>query len=57
MSGASLPRVSIQTDFDLGAELAALRAQDPRVGAVCSFVGTVRDRSPGEPGCIVSMEL
>ncbi|MFZ2393458.1 MAG: molybdenum cofactor biosynthesis protein MoaE, partial [Rhodoferax sp.] len=40
MSGTSLPRVSIQTaDFDLGAELAALRAQDPRVGAVCSFVG------------------
>jgi molybdopterin synthase catalytic subunit len=58
MSGASLPRVSIQTaDFDLGAELAALRAQDPRVGAVCSFIGTVRDRSPGEPGCIASMEL
>ena len=38
-------RVSIQTaDFDLGAEVAALRAQDRRVGAVCSFIGTVRDR-------------
>ena len=36
--------VSIQTeDFDVNQELAALRAQDLRVGAVCSFVGTVRD--------------
>jgi len=38
-------RVRIQTeDFDLSAEVAALRAGDLRVGAVCSFVGTVRDR-------------
>ena len=41
-------RVSIQTaDFDLAAELAALRSDDPRVGAVCSFLGTVRDRNDG----------
>ena len=52
------PRVSIQTqDFDVSAEIAALRAQDPRVGAVCSFVGTVRDRTAGTPGSISSMEL
>jgi len=39
------PRVSIQTlDFDVSSELQALRAGDLRVGAVCSFVGTVRDR-------------
>ena len=38
-------RVRIQTeDFDLSAEVASLRAGDLRVGAVCSFVGTVRDR-------------
>ncbi|MEY2769760.1 MAG: Molybdopterin synthase catalytic subunit [Pseudomonadota bacterium] len=37
-------RVRIQhEDFDLAQELAALRGQDTRVGAVCSFVGTVRD--------------
>ena len=30
-------------DFDLGAEVAALRGQDPQVGAVVSFVGTVRE--------------
>ncbi len=41
-------RVSIQTaDFDLGAEVAALRAGDGGVGAVASFIGTVRDRSDG----------
>ena len=52
----NLPRVSIQThDFDVSAELAALRAHDKRVGAVCSFVGTVRDRNEGD--AIASMEL
>ena len=45
------PRVSIQTaDFDLGAEVAALRAADAGVGAVASFVGTVRDRHSADPG-------
>ncbi len=50
------PRVSIQSaDFDLGAEVAALRAADPGVGAVASFVGTVRDRNDGSG--ISAMEL
>ena len=41
-------RVSVQTaDFDLGAEIAALRAGDAGVGAVAAFVGTVRDRNDG----------
>ena len=41
-------RVSIQTeDFDLSAEVARLRAGEKGVGAVCSFVGTVRDRNDG----------
>ena len=30
-------------DFDLGAELAALRAAAPGVGALVSFTGLVRD--------------
>jgi molybdopterin synthase catalytic subunit len=55
------PRVSIQTeDFDLGAEVAALRAGDPAVGAVAAFVGTVRDRHGDrnvEGGGVQSMEL
>jgi molybdopterin synthase catalytic subunit len=36
-----------QEDFDLGAELARMRAGDPRIGAVVSFVGTVRDLNEG----------
>ena len=53
-----LPRVSIQAhDFDLSAEVAALRAQDGRVGAVCSFVGTVREHSCATTGQVSSMEL
>ena len=50
------PRVSVQPeDFDVGAELAALRAGDAGVGAVCAFVGTVRDRNDGSP--VASLEL
>jgi molybdopterin synthase catalytic subunit len=52
----SPPRVSIQTeDFDLSTEVNALRAGDKRIGAVCSFVGTVRDRNDGLS--VSSMEL
>ncbi len=36
-----------QTDFDLGAEVAALRAGRAQVGAVACFVGTVRDLNQG----------
>jgi molybdopterin synthase catalytic subunit len=51
-------RVSIQTeDFDLTREVQALRASDARVGAICTFVGTVRDRTAGTLGSISSMEL
>jgi molybdopterin synthase catalytic subunit len=49
-------RVSIQTeDFNLATEVAALRATDKRVGAVCSFIGTVRDRNDGQS--VSTMEL
>ena len=52
------PRVSIQTqDFDLSDEVARLRAADKRVGAVCSFVGLVRDRNGGAADSVQSMEL
>ena len=44
----AVPRVVIQTlDFDVAFEIATLRAADQRVGAVCSFIGTVRDRNEG----------
>ena len=46
MAAMNFPRVAIQTaDFNLADEVLALRAQDKRVGAVCSFIGTVRDRN------------
>ena len=49
-------RVSIQTeDFDLSAEVARLRADEKGVGAVCTFVGTVRDRNDGQS--VSTMEL
>jgi molybdopterin synthase catalytic subunit len=36
--------VRVQTgDFDVAREIAALRAGDPRVGAVAAFIGLVRD--------------
>ena len=41
--------VRIQTaDFDSGREIAALCAGDPRVGAVASFIGVVRDLNDGD---------
>jgi molybdopterin synthase catalytic subunit len=49
-------RVTIQAeDFDVAAEIAALRRDDPGVGAVCSFIGTVRDRNDGS--AVSAMEL
>jgi len=49
-------RVRIQTaDFNLTAEIEALRAGDKGVGAVCSFIGTVRDRNDGDT--IAALEL
>ena len=49
-------RVAIQhQDFELSAEIAALRLGDARVGAVCSFVGTVRDRNEGD--AVATLEL
>jgi molybdopterin synthase catalytic subunit len=49
-------RVEIrQGDFDLAAEVAALRQGDGGVGAVVAFVGTVRDRNDG--AAVASLEL
>jgi len=36
-----------EKDFDISAEIAELRKGDPRVGAVVSFLGTVRDMNDG----------
>ncbi|MYM41396.1 molybdenum cofactor biosynthesis protein MoaE [Duganella qianjiadongensis] len=44
-----------QQDFDLSTELAQLRAAQPGVGAIVSFVGTVRDLNEG--ASVAEMEL
>ena len=44
-----------QADFDVGAEMSALREGDLQVGAVASFIGTVRDRNDG--ASVSAMEL
>ena len=36
-----------ENDFDISAEITALRKGDPRVGAVVTFLGTVRDMNDG----------
>lgn len=42
-------------DFDLSAEVAQLRAANPKVGGIVSFVGTVRDLNEGAQ--VAEMEL
>jgi molybdopterin synthase catalytic subunit len=49
--------VRVQTDdFDAGREIANLRGTDPRVGAVASFIGTVRDVNDGSPVTAMTLE-
>ncbi|MDR0770203.1 MAG: molybdenum cofactor biosynthesis protein MoaE [Burkholderiales bacterium] len=44
-------RISVQReDFDVAAEVAALRERDSRVGAVAVFIGTVREMNDGGSG-------
>jgi molybdopterin synthase catalytic subunit len=49
--------VRVQTeDFDVGAEIAALRRGDPAVGAIASFVGLVRDVNAGDRVSEITLE-
>ena len=43
-------------DFDCGAEVAALRGSDARVGAVATFIGTVRDANAGVGVATMTLE-
>ena len=48
--------VRVQTgDFEIGAEIAAMRRGNPKVGAVASFIGVVRDLNDG--GEVAEMTL
>ena len=49
--------VRIQADdFDVSAEIAALRRGNPRIGAVASFVGIVRDVNEGDAVAGLTLE-
>jgi molybdopterin synthase catalytic subunit len=49
--------VRIQTgDFDAGAEIAALRRGNPKVGAVASFIGVCRDANDGDSVSKMTLE-
>ena len=45
-----------ETDFDVGAELVALRSGDTRVGALVSFLGLVRDMNDGSSVSEMTLE-
>jgi len=49
--------VRVQTeDFDVAAEMAALRMGNPKIGAIASFVGVVRDLNEGESVSTMTLE-
>ena len=49
--------VRVQTDdFDVGAEIKSLRADNPAVGAVASFIGCVRDMNEGDSVGLMYLE-
>jgi len=45
-----------QQDFDVGAEIAALRSGHAGVGAIASFIGTVRDLNEGAGVATLTLE-
>lgn len=50
-------RIAVQeADFDVGAEIDALAAGNPAIGAVASFVGLVRDLNDGSGVSEMSLE-
>ena len=49
--------VRVQTeDFDIAREIAVLRAANTKVGAVASFIGTVRDVNDGNAVATLTLE-
>ena len=49
--------VRVQTeDFDIAAEIARLRAGNPKIGAVASFIGLVRDVNDGSAVAGMTLE-
>ena len=50
-------KISVQAeDFDAGREIALVRAGNPKVGAVASFIGVVRDLNDGSGVAAMTLE-
>ena len=50
-------KVSVQLeDFDAGREMSAVRTNNPKVGAVASFIGVVRDVNDGTGVATMTLE-
>mgnify|MGYP002629384000 FL=1 len=43
-------------DFDVGREIATLRKGNPRIGAIASFIGVVRDMNDGDSVAQMTLE-
>lgn len=51
------PNIHVQEkDFDLSEEIRKLRENDAQIGAIVSFVGTVRDINDGHDVCDLTLE-
>jgi molybdopterin synthase catalytic subunit len=49
--------VRVQTaDFDVGVEINALRAANPKIGGIASFIGCVRDMNEGDAVSLMYLE-
>lgn len=45
-----------EADFDISAEIAALRHGNPKIGAIASFIGVVRDLNDGDDVAEMTLE-
>ena len=53
----AMPTIRVQVqDFDLGAEVNALRAGNPKIGGIVAFVGLVRDVNDGAAISTMTLE-
>ena len=52
-----MPTIRVQIeDFDLGAEVAAIRSGNAKIGAIASFTGLVRDINDGQGVSTLTLE-
>jgi len=57
MASTRISIVRVQAEpFDIGAEIDWLRAGNPRIGAIASFVGVVRDLNDGDSVAAMTLE-